>query len=465
MRPIILFSAVFLLAACHGAKPVPVVAPQVLGGPLAEPLPPDALDAPARRALWQTSFGDLPMPADPMPALKKLYARDLLLGRPAEASQVRGMRAEGGRHEKGDKPDAERAPEEAYAPAHVTDGNNATYWATGDQVAEATLAVTLAAPQVVTHVLLEEMPALGRRVGEFSVEAQVAGQWRPVAGGRGIGARRILRLEKPVVAGALRLRLQNPAACPALRRFSAYAGPAKVRILPGAADFLESTEVKMAVDQPGVTIHYTLDGSVPTAESPLYDPGHPPRVGQTCLIQAAPFAAGKNISAAYGLPPVSAQVVWWPESKLQPATAFALPLERGLNYACYEMELANLGALKNAEPTYAGMCDGFTLNVRKRDEGVALVYEGWIQVGADGLYDFSLTDDDGAQLWVGDTLVVDHDGPHPKAEKRGLVALRAGWHPLRVAWFNNAGERELKVGCFGPGCPADGEIKAERLGR
>ena len=448
------------------AKPVPVVAPVVFGAPLPEAPALESLDAAGLQAAWKEAFGALPMPAQPLEALKKLYAVDLLAGAEASATHTRGEAAP--KNKKWSKSAAKETDPVVlpYGPGNAVDGNPGTYWAADDGYSDAALTLRLKAPQVVTHVLLEEVPALGARVRGFAVEAQVGDAWLAVAQGTGIGARKVIRLESPVVAQALRIRIKDAPACAALRKVGAYRGPARVKIMPEAADFLDSTVVRMAADQPGVAIRYTLDGGAPTAESPVYDPAHPLKISQTCLIQAAPFASGEeNVLAAYGLAPASAQVVLWPESKLQPAVSFTLPLERGLNYACYEVNLPSLAALRDAEPSYAGACNGFNLNVRKRDEGVAVVYEGWVQVSADGLYLFEVSDDDGAQLWIGDALVVDHDGPHAAGEKQGRVALCAGWHPVRLAWFNNAGDLKLEVKCFGPGCPADGEIKAERLGR
>ena len=447
MRRIVPLSFVILLASCRlfAAKQAPAVAPTPLDPPLTAAPALTALDAAGQQAAWKEAFGPLRLPAKPLETLQKLYATDLLAGMPVSADRTRRGGTE-------------------FAPSHVTDGSG-KYWATDDDARDGELFIGWGGLQVITHIALKEVPALGARVRNFAVDARIGGQWQPVFQGSGIGARKILRLERPAIADALRIRIRDAAACPALLDVSAYRGPTIVRILPEAEDFLDSTVVRMEASQPGTTIRYTLDGSTPTADSSPYNPTRPPKISQTCLIQAAPFGGNGSVDAAHGLAPATAQVVLWPESKLQPASSFTLPLERGLNYACYEMDINGLAALRDAEPTYTGTCDGFNLNVRKRNEAVAMVYEGWIQVPADGLYRFSLADGGGAQLKIGDAWVVDHDGPHASGEKLGRAALRAGWHPIHLAWFNNVGEPKLDVKCFGPGCPENGEITAERLGR
>ena len=50
-------------------------------------------------------------------------------------------------------------------------------------------------------------------------------------------------------------------------------------------------------------------------------------------------------------------------------------------------------------------------------------------------------------------LVVDNDGLHPPVEKAGSVVLKAGLTPVRLVWFNSAGDGVLKVSYQGPGTP------------
>jgi len=102
------------------------------------------------------------------------------------------------------------------------------------------------------------------------------------------------------------------------------------------------------------------------------------------------------------------------------------------------------------EPVETDQCDGFDLRQRLRDEHTALAFEGLLKVPADGIYKFFLASDDGSRLYIGDTLVVDHDGLHGMEEKAGHVGLRAGLHPLRVEWFNAGAGMGLNVHWAGP---------------
>jgi glucose/arabinose dehydrogenase len=70
---------------------------------------------------------------------------------------------------------------------------------------------------------------------------------------------------------------------------------------------------------------------------------------------------------------------------------------------------------------------------------------------AEGTYTFRLTSDDGSKLWIGNTLVVDHDGLHGAEPKDGTITLTAGVHPLRVEYFERGGGQQLTLAWRPPG--------------
>jgi hexosaminidase len=75
----------------------------------------------------------------------------------------------------------------------------------------------------------------------------------------------------------------------------------------------------------------------------------------------------------------------------------------------------------------------------ERPASYALHLSGWFRAPRDGMYEFALTSDDGSTLEVGDRLVVDNDGLHGAEEKAGMIALRAGRHPMTVRYFQAGG--------------------------
>ena len=71
---------------------------------------------------------------------------------------------------------------------------------------------------------------------------------------------------------------------------------------------------------------------------------------------------------------------------------------------------------------------------------------------ADRQLHVALALDDGSRLYVDGRLLIDHDGPHGMAEKRGSIDLAAGLHPL-VTYYNGTGDSGLSLAYSGPNLP------------
>ena len=72
-------------------------------------------------------------------------------------------------------------------------------------------------------------------------------------------------------------------------------------------------------------------------------------------------------------------------------------------------------------------------------------------VPVSGMHDFRLTSADGSELWLGETLVIDHDGEHAATSATGGIALTAGLHPLKLRFFQNTGNVVLRLEWRPPG--------------
>ncbi len=60
-------------------------------------------------------------------------------------------------------------------------------------------------------------------------------------------------------------------------------------------------------------------------------------------------------------------------------------------------------------------------------------------------YTFHLGSDDGSKLYIDDMEVVDHDGPHSFSEKSGTIVLSAGYHSIKVEYFEISGNKQLTL--------------------
>lgn len=70
-----------------------------------------------------------------------------------------------------------------------------------------------------------------------------------------------------------------------------------------------------------------------------------------------------------------------------------------------------------------------------RDEWFGVDYQGAFGIDEPGAYEFELTSDDGAKLYVDDHLIINNDGIHLAKGTRGKLQLDLGNHRIRVAYF------------------------------
>jgi alpha-L-fucosidase len=105
----------------------------------------------------------------------------------------------------------------------MLDGKPDTYWATDDGVVNADATFDLGRPVKFQVIRLREAIRFGQRVDAFAVERWQEGAWEPVASSTGIGPRRLIRLDAPIIASRLRLRITEASASPAISEFAVFA--------------------------------------------------------------------------------------------------------------------------------------------------------------------------------------------------------------------------------------------------
>ena len=214
----------------------------------------------------------------------------------------------------------------------------------------------------------------------------------------------------------------------------------------------DSVPVALTAALADATIRYTLDGSDPTVDSPEYVVPFALAVHDTgVLVTARAFLRSGKAS-----PPRAARFA---RGRLRAAESVdGSTLRPGLALRYYEgraRRVADLDTLTRVRDTVAAAV-GLPRFARAEHWGAR--WTGYVRVPADGVWTFRLTSDDGSRLWIGDQLLVDGDGPHAAAERSGPVALRAGWHPIRVDYFQAGGGKALSLRVQS----ADGTMLPER---
>lgn len=100
----------------------------------------------------------------------------------------------------------------SYATTALIDKNNGTYWATADDIHEATLIVDLKKNTIFDIISLKEYIPLGQRIDSFMIEVFENNQWKKVYTGASIGAKRLIKFDTPIIANSIKITLKAPVA-------------------------------------------------------------------------------------------------------------------------------------------------------------------------------------------------------------------------------------------------------------
>jgi uncharacterized protein (DUF1684 family) len=122
----------------------------------------------------------------------------------------------------------------------------------------------------------------------------------------------------------------------------------------------------------------------------------------------------------------------------------------GLNYSYYHGVWSSLPEYSGLAPIKSGNITNVDLSPRIIQDNYAFKFSGFINVPEDGIYTFYTTSDDGSQLYIGNTLVVNNDGLHGAIEASGNIGLKTGKHALVVTYFERLGNASLVVRYAGP---------------
>jgi len=136
---------------------------------------------------------------------------------------------------------------------------------------------------------------------------------------------------------------------------------------------------------------------------------------------------------------------------------------QGLKYQFMQGNFDNTGDLSKAAVIDSGIAKSFNPAIlKKNNPGFGVIYNGFIRIDADGLYQFSTRSDDGSVLVIDDQPIVNNDGKHPVAEQGGAVALQKGYHKFTLKYFDIGSVSALKVYMTVPGKPK-GELSPDAL--
>lgn len=134
--------------------------------------------------------------------VEKTFENNLAKGAQIKASNIRGN-------------------SDKFGTKWLLDDDRYSYYASDDDVLEPELEITLPSEQVFDIIRLRENIKLGQRLDSVSISIFQGGEWAPLASATSIGANRLIRLDEPVKATKLKIKLYAPVA-PTLSDFGLF---------------------------------------------------------------------------------------------------------------------------------------------------------------------------------------------------------------------------------------------------
>jgi hypothetical protein len=205
-------------------------------------------------------------------------------------------------------------------------------------------------------------------------------------------------------------------------------------------------EVLVTIDgrENGFEIRYTQDGTAPTKNSRLYQ--GPFKLNKSTVVKSKGFSP-----KGYETQILEGEFI---NQKPIAGVRISSP-QKGLKYDYYEMEhvLQSTGELNALEIKSSGTIDSIKFPFEELPDQFGVIYTGYVKVKRTGIYTFYTISNDGSVMYINDQQVVDNDGHHGARERQGQIAIRSGYHPIKLEYKQIGGGKHLEVFMEGPDMP------------
>jgi hexosaminidase len=185
---------------------------------------------------------------------------------------------------------------------------------------------------------------------------------------------------------------------------------------------------------PNTQIFYTLDGTEPTTAAIAYK--LPFSVKNDANLNFAAFADGLLSSNTQS---IALKIYHWQKSQLFPN------LKNGISLTIYETPITAVEDLLKQKPLQTKLVKNVSLSDTTRKEHVGLVFEGWIKIPEDAVYDFYLSGDDGTKLWIDNQVLIPSAHVNGSDLRTAKMALKKGFHQIKLAYLQIGGDASLKL--------------------
>ena len=122
------------------------------------------------------------------------------------------------------------------------------------------------------------------------------------------------------------------------------------------------------------------------------------------------------------------------------------PKKHGVAYTYYEGKFKHTDQIASGTKVKEGTMKNISIQEAPAKDHFAYEFRTLINIPEKGVYRFYTYSDDGSKLFIDGKAIVDNDGSHNARIAKGKVALDAGFHELRVLYFEDYMGEALEVG-------------------
>ncbi|GHT61658.1 metallophosphatase [Bacteroidia bacterium] len=113
------------------------------------------------------------------------------------------------------------------------------------------------------------------------------------------------------------------------------------------------------------------------------------------------------------------------------------PTKQGVAYSYYEGKFKSVNDMFQTKVLKQGTMPAISIEEAAAADEFAYEFRSYLKIPERGIYVFFTRSDDGSKLFIDGQLVVDNDGSRSAKEKDGIIALEAGFHELRLLYFED----------------------------
>ena len=122
------------------------------------------------------------------------------------------------------------------------------------------------------------------------------------------------------------------------------------------------------------------------------------------------------------------------------------PKKHGVAYTYYEGKFKHTDQIASGTKVKEGTMKNISIQEAPAKDHFAYEFRTLINISEKGVYRFYTYSDDGSKLFIDGKAIVDNDGSHNARIAKGKVPLDAGFHELRVLYFEDYMGEALEVG-------------------